>query len=219
MWIQLTIVLLVMYLGIIAFLRFYFTITTVHGDSMYPTLMEGDRLLSLNLFPRLWLRKGQIVTGNINQLNLPSPEVFADIHTIIDPDSTTDEACAFESFNESDSQTITFESEYSKFVKRIVGLPGDTVCISISSLHEFMQTVLRSAEGSSASLSGCDSDGNLIWTVPENHCFVRGDGLVSMDSLIVGPIPLSALTGIALMKLPRRLDIDTVHLHREASDV
>ncbi|MEH1906651.1 MAG: hypothetical protein V7L05_08485, partial [Nostoc sp.] len=63
------------------------------------------------------------------------------------------------------------------------------------------------------------SNGNLVWTVPENHCFVRGDGLVSMDSLIVGPIPLSALTGIAVMKLPRRLDVDSVHQLREASDV
>ncbi|NDJ20646.1 signal peptidase I [Nostoc sp. B(2019)] len=209
-----TIALLVMCLAIIAFLRFNFTITTVHGDSMYPTLREGDRLLSLNLLPRLWLRKGQIVIGDINSLELPSSsEAFADIDIISEPDF------AFDSLSESDVENLPFQPDCGKFIKRIIGLPGDTVCISISSLHEFMQTILRSAEGSSASRSRCDSDGNLICTVPENHCFVRGDGLVSMDSLIVGPIPLSALTGIALMKLPRRLDIDTVHLLREASDV
>lgn len=196
MWIQLIIILLIVCLGIIAFLRFNFTITTVHGDSMYPTLKEGDRLLSLNFLPHLWLHKGQIVIGNINQLELQSPsEVFADIDIMGELDST------FENLSEADIENLPIEPNYSKFIKRIVGLPGDTVCIPLSSLHEFMQTVLRSR---------CNADGNLIWTVPENHCFVRGDGLISMDSLTVGPIPLSEITGIAVLKLPRHSDVDSV---------
>jgi signal peptidase I len=196
MWIQLAIISLVLCLGIIAFLRFNFTITTVHGGSMYPTLIEGDRLLSLNFLPHLWLHKGQIVIGNINQLELQSPsEVFADIDIMGELDST------FENLSEADIENLPIEPNYSKFIKRIVGLPGDTVCIPLSSLHEFMQTVLRSR---------CNADGNLVWTVPENHCFVRGDGLISMDSLTVGPIPLSAITGIAALKLPRRSDVDSV---------
>lgn len=196
MWIQLIIILLIVCLGIIAFLRFNFTITTVHGDSMYPTLREGDRLLSLNFLPHLWLHKGQIVIGNINQLELQSPsEVFADIDIMGELDST------FENLSEADIENLPIEPNYSKFIKRIVGLPGDTVCIPLSSLHEFMQTVLRSR---------CNADGNLIWTVPENHCFVRGDGLISMDSLTVGPIPLSEITGIAVLKLPRHSDVDSV---------
>jgi len=196
MWIQLITILLIGCLGIIAFLRFNFTIATVHGSSMYPTLREGDRLLSLNLLPRLWLRKGQIVIGTLNHLeSSSSPELFVDIDTISEPDF------ALESLSESELEDLPLEPNYSKFIKRIIGLPGDTVCIPISSLHEFMQTVLRSR---------CDADGNLVWTVPENHCFVRGDGLISMDSLTVGPIPLSAITGITLMNLPRHLDVDSV---------
>ena len=196
MWIQLTIILLVACLGITAFLRFNFTIATVHGGSMYPTLTEGDRLLSLNLLPRLWLHKGQIVIGNISQLELQSPsEVLADIDIVDELDST------FESLSESDIENLPLEPNYSKFIKRIIGLPGDTVCIPLSGLHEFMQTALRSR---------CDADGNLVWTVPKNHCFVRGDGLISMDSLTVGPIPLSAITGITLLKLSRRSDVDFV---------
>lgn len=196
MWIQLTVILLVACLGIIAFLRFNFMIATVHGGSMYPTLVEGDRLLSSNLLPRLWLRKGQIVIGNINQLeSSSSPELFADIDTISEPDF------AFESLSESDIENLPFEPDCNKFIKRIIGLPGDTVCIPLSGLHEIMQKALRSR---------CDTDGNLVWTVPKNHCFVRGDGLISMDSLTVGPIPLSAITGITLLRLSRRSDVDFV---------
>ena len=197
MWIQLTVILLVVCLGLIAFLRFNFTIATVHGSSMYPTLTEGDRLLSLNFLPRLWLHKGQIVIGDINQLeSSSSPEVFADIDIMGELDST------FENLSETDLENLPFEPDCTKFIKRIIGLPGDTVCIPLSSLHEFMQTVLRSR---------CNADGNLVWTVPKNHCFVRGDGLISMDSLTVGPIHLSAITGITLLKLPRRSDVDSVH--------
>lgn len=196
MLIQLTITLLVVCLGIIVFLRFNFTIATVWGSSMYPTLTEGDRLLSLNFLPLLWLRQGKIVIGNINYLeSASSPESFADIDTISELDLT------FENLSETEIENLPIEPNYSKFIKRIIGLPGDTVCIPLTSLHEFMQTTLRSR---------CDADGNLVWTVPENHCFVRGDGLISMDSLTVGPIPLSAITGIAVWKLPRHSDIDTV---------
>lgn len=196
MWIQLTVILLVVGLGIIAFLRFNFTIATVHGSSMYPTLVEGDRLLNFNFLSCLWLHKGQVVIGNINQLELQSPsEVFADIDIMGELDST------FENLSETDIENLPFEPDCTKFIKRIIGLPGDTVCIPLSSLHEFMQTLLRSR---------CNADGNLVWIVPENHCFVRGDGLISMDSLTVGPIPLSAITGITLLKLPRRSDVDSV---------
>jgi signal peptidase I len=170
---------------------------------MYPTLREGDRLLSLNFLPCLWLRKGQIVIGKIEHLESSSPELFADIDTISDLDF------AFENLSESEIENLPIEPDYSKFIKRIIGLPGDTVCIPLSSLHEFMQTALRSR---------CDANGNLVWTVPENHCFVRGDGLISMDSLTVGPIPLSAITGIAVLKLPRHLDVNSLQQFEELCD-
>jgi signal peptidase I len=195
MSIQLVTILVFVCLVIIAFVRFNFTITTVHGDSMFPTLAEGDRLLSFNFLPHMMLRKGQIVIGKINELEVPSSgEEFLDIDTI----------------SEVDSENIPLEPDCSKFIKRIVGLPGDTVCIPISSLHEFMQTELR---------SHCDEEGNLVWKVPENHCFVRGDGLISMDSLAVGPIPLSAITGIVVLKLLPHSDLDSVQQLRGASDV
>lgn len=80
-----------------------------------------------------------------------------------------------------------------KFIKRLVGLPGDKIVVHIAELHEEIQNSLRSR---------CDVDGNLVWHIPQGHCFVRGDGIVSGDSIIWGPIPIKFLVGIVLAKLP-----------------
>ncbi|MEM8535436.1 MAG: signal peptidase I [Chloroflexota bacterium] len=161
-------------LGMLALLRFRFTITTVRGESMSPALEEGDRLLSLNFWPHSWLRRGQIVTGNSDKLLLPI-EAFEQVHN--------------------DVAVVSFEDETidTKFIKRIVGLPGDTVCVPLTSLHVNLQTALQSQ---------ADAHGNLVWEVPDRHCFLRGDGTFSVDSLLLGPIPLAALRGIVLLKLP-----------------
>jgi signal peptidase I len=193
MWIHLAILLLVVCLGIIAFLRFNFTITRVHGDSMYPTLIEDDRLLTFNILPSLWLQSGQIVIGDLSQVELPPVETtFTAIEAWGEPFATEESTESLEGLYE--PETVTTESEHSKIVKRIIGLPGDTVVISLSSLSANMQDLLRSR---------CDANGNLVWTVPKDYCFLRGDGSVSMDSLLLGCIPLSAITGIMLLKLPQ----------------
>jgi signal peptidase I len=61
MWLFLTcnVVLLLALLGI--FTRFAYLIVTVKGNSMFPTLEEGDRVVVLSWWPRGRLRKGQIV--------------------------------------------------------------------------------------------------------------------------------------------------------------
>jgi len=178
----------------IIFLRLNFIITTVHGSSMFPTLKEGDRLLTYNLLPSFWLRSGQIVISDLSQVELPPVETMFTAIEAWDESFATEESTEFlEGLDE--PEAVTTESEHSKIVKRIIGLPGDTVIISLSSLGADLQALLRSR---------CDTNGNLVWTVPKDHCFLRGDGLVSMDSLLLGCIPLSAITGIMLLKLPQR---------------
>lgn len=81
------------------------------------------------------------------------------------------------------------------FVKRIIGLPEDTVRIHISELPEIMHK---------NRISKCDSNGELVWRVPAGHCFVRGDAPLSVDSVVWGPIQLNLIVGVFLAKLPRR---------------
>jgi signal peptidase I len=186
MWTQMIILPVTLIALAVIFLRFNFTITTVHGSSMYPTLQENDRLLTFNLLPRLWLRKGQIVVSQFDEAELPAfEEVFSNIDGLEDLDFEFNDELA-------DLSEVELEPEPSKIIKRVIGLPGDTVIIPLSSLSPEMQEILRSR---------ADANGNLVWSVPKEHCFLKGDGQFSMDSLIIGCIPLSKITGITLLKL------------------
>lgn len=88
------------------------------------------------------------------------------------------------------------------FVKRLIGLPGDKVIIHISQIPENVQSSLASQ---------CDNEGNVEWVIPQGHCFVRGDSpTTSIDSTQWGPIPLSTLWGVMLLKLPRKSNARSV---------
>ena len=88
------------------------------------------------------------------------------------------------------------------FIKRLIGLPGDTINIHISKLPDNVRSLL---------ISQCDLAGNITWSIPQGHCFVRGDAHTrSIDSVLWGPIPISTLWGIVLLKLPRKNIIKVV---------
>lgn len=84
------------------------------------------------------------------------------------------------------------------FIKRVAGLPGDTVVTHLTDLPDPLR--------SDAQLEH-DSQGNRVWHIPPSHYFVRGDSL-GHDSAIAGPIPFRYLRGIVLTKLPGRTDRD-----------
>ena len=205
MEIQLIIDLVALCLILILFLRLGCTIVTIHGDSMSPTLVTGDRLLVFKLFPRLWLRKGKIVIGKTQQLDELS-FLDAQVKTKLLEGSSELVGCDIALATPEIEQTTivdeaSFEETCSSFVKRVVGLPGDTICIGFNTLSEPMQALLQHQ---------CDLNGQLIWVVPEKHYFLRGDGVISMDSLLLGPVALSTLTGVAIAKLPRN-HLPTLH--------
>lgn len=79
------------------------------------------------------------------------------------------------------------------FIKRIVGLPGDTLVTSIDDLPEHLRPSLLAAH---------DTQGRRVWHIPPGHLFVRGDNRRgSVDSLSWGPIPFQRVDGIVLRKL------------------
>lgn len=80
------------------------------------------------------------------------------------------------------------------YIKRIVGLPGDEVTAPIVKLPETDEAADRIVQGQEL----------RTWHIPAGHCFVKGDS-PGFDSTMFGPLPLHALKGIILVKLPRRM--------------
>jgi signal peptidase I len=76
-----------------------------------------------------------------------------------------------------------------KYIKRITGLPGDTVRVEWPNFP-------RPAEPD-------ELPQPRRWRIPPGHYFVQGDSW-GLDSTIVGPLPFHALCGVALMKLRPR---------------
>src|SRR3972149_2222487 len=75
-------------------------------------------------------------------------------------------------------------------IKRITGLPGDTI-------------VTPRLEPASSNIASTDPRGHKkaqVWHVPRNHYFVQGES-PGLDSALIGPIPIHAIRGLALLRL------------------
>lgn len=144
------------------FVRSFLMIVVVQGNSMFPLLTHGERVLVIRRhWPNCLLKTNQII--------------------VFYPPTT--------SLKFSPDQTKT------PYVKKLIGLAGDTIKIPATELSNELVAQISTEE---------DEDGNYTWVIPPAHCFVRGTAPVSGDSVIWGPVPLSSLIGIVLFKLPKR---------------
>jgi signal peptidase I len=151
-----------------------FKIVWIKGQSMMPTLQNGERVLAWTPFARRFFKRGVIVTLSHFHIHLPADK---------------------QNHPGFRAATAAIAQERAElFIKRLVGLPGDTVRIPLSrlSLHALAavdpQAVRRGDE--------------LVWRVPAGHVFVRGDGLQSNDSVAWGPIPFAKLSQLVLCRFP-----------------
>jgi signal peptidase I len=148
-------------------------IVKVSGESMAPTLESGERVLAWTPFSKQCFKRGKIVT-----LSYPGH-----------PSSVQ--------YYHSSSYTRIAALKHRQpelFIKRILGLPGDTVRIPADQLafHILDAAGLR-----------IEQDGDeLVWSIPDEHVFVRGDGLYSSDSVTWGPIPITQLQQIVFCQFP-----------------
>lgn len=84
------------------------------------------------------------------------------------------------------------DDDETRFIKRLVGLPGDRLTTRLEELNEWLRE---------DHARHYDRDGKRTWDVPSDHIFVRGDAPGS-DSRAWGPIPSSAVEGVVLLALP-----------------
>jgi len=81
------------------------------------------------------------------------------------------------------------------FIKRIVGLPGDSLVTYIHELDNYHRQ---------KAFSTYDASGKHIWHVPCDHIFLRGDHPVGgYDSLSWGPVPTKSVLGIVIKKIAK----------------
>ena len=88
-------------------------------------------------------------------------------------------------------------------IKRLIGLPHSTVRLPRAGLLNPAPIYLLSTKAESNG-DGQDNAQELIWQVPAGHGFIKGDGAISIDSVQRGPLPLTAIVGIMVMRLARR---------------
>lgn len=83
------------------------------------------------------------------------------------------------------------EADRELYLKRIVGLPGDVIETLLDELPPDLQDERQSEH---------DKYGKMTWEIPPEHCFLRGE-TPGFDSVIIGPVPFSAIQGIVVTKI------------------
>lgn len=136
---------------------------------MVPTFNAGDRTLAYRYWPPRLLRNDQFVI--------------------------VDESIVI---SHSQDSSVYMPENLSFLIKRMIGLPGDTVTVPAIDLQSWPQEMLERI-----SQHRTDEQGNLVWDLPVGHCFVKGDGKISVDSILYGPIPVRAIKGVVVCRLRR----------------
>lgn len=140
---------------------FFISINFVNGDSMYPTLHDGDRFISLNTRINSEIKRGDIVVVKLDD----------------------------------DSKYIMED----KLVKRIIGLPGDTIKIDDGKV--FINGKENKEEYKRDKKTERRSSDIIEIKLKENQYYIMGDNRNhSSDSRLFGPVDISEIISKYLFK-------------------
>jgi signal peptidase I len=104
-----------------------------------------------------------------------------------------------------------FEQGGVPFIKRVIGLPGDTVSLDNGSVYVMPPGgvrvkltepyVIKGVDGLPVATLPRDAEGTASWVVPDGQYFVLGDNrTVSQDSRYFGPIDRARIVGRAWLR-------------------
>ncbi|MBZ0317900.1 MAG: signal peptidase I [Anaerolineae bacterium] len=171
------------------FLRFSLLIVNVDGMSMSPFLNDKDRVIIFK-YGNILVNHGKppkVKRGDIVVCKKPSsPKYWNEV--INEFDIMTVRSL------KTNGQVNFIPKNHSYVIKRVIGLPGESVQIPYSEvlLPFFPSNIPIKTENNS-----------YVWNIPADCCFLRSDALQSSDSRIWGPIPLKDLLGVMILRLPR----------------
>ena len=167
--------------------HFVGTPTVVQMDSMYSTLVQGDRLL-LNRIPRTFKKlpkKGDIIT-----FEAPTKQSYNE-----DEVDLSNPVAKYEYGDRNFLQNFAYnvlEINKTSYIKRVIATPGDYVEIKDGKVYVNNEEIVEDYldEGTITNNSGYFNK----FTVPENTVFAMGDHrAVSMDCRVFGCVPIEKI--------------------------
>lgn len=171
------------------FIKYFIaTPTVVQMDSMYPTFVQGDRIL-LNRISKTFNQMPE--RGDIITFEAPSKQKYTSAeevdysYPVAKYENTQDNIFSAFGYN-------VLDIGKTSYVKRVIGLPGDHVTIRNGKVYinneELKEDYLQENVTTEATGYFCDI------TVPEKTVFAMGDNrAVSMDCRAFGCIPLEKI--------------------------
>ena len=171
---------------------FFFQTFWIPSGSMEPTLYEGDRIIANKLVYRTRQpNRGEVIIFRVFQPprrgmpgRLTMEEATAATESISDS--------PFQRINES-GEPVTGNIEVQDYIKRVVGLPGDTVEVTDGDIYVNGEALIENYQTRTPNYHHYGPV-----TVPPGEVFVLGDNRSnSQDSHVIGTIPIRNIEGRA----------------------